>query len=122
MKKTIYYWSPFLTKVGTVKSTLNSAISLAKFSNDYNVIIINIFGEWTKYKNYLEKNGVKLKNLTFDYYNLLPKTGFFKSRFSYITIMLISLFPFLFFLKKNKPNYLIAHLLTSLPIIFQLMN
>ena len=69
-------------------------------------------------KNYLEKNGVKLKNLTFDYYNLLPKTGFFKSRFSYITIMLISLFPFLFFLKKNKPNYLIAHLLTSLPIIF----
>ena len=42
MKKTIYYWSPFLTKVGTVKSTLNSAISLAKFSNDYNVIIINL--------------------------------------------------------------------------------
>ena len=82
MKKTIYYWSPFLTKVGTVKSTLNSAISLAKFSNDYNVIILNIFGEWTKYKNYLEKNGVKLKNLSFNYYNLLPKTGFFKSRFS----------------------------------------
>ena len=101
MKKTIYYWSPFLTKVGTVKSTLNSAISLAKFSNDYNVIILNIFGEWTKYKNYLEKNGVKLKNLSFNYYNLLPKTGFFKSRFSYITIMLISLFPFLFFFKKK---------------------
>ncbi len=118
MKKTIYYWSPFLTKVGTVKSTLNSAISLAKFSNDYNVIILNIFGEWTKYKNYLEKNGVKLKNLSFNYYNLLPKTGFFKSRFSYIVIILISLFPFIFFLRKNKPNYLIAHLLTSLPIIF----
>ena len=118
MKKTIYYWSPFLTKVGTVKSTLNSAISLAKFSNDYNVIILNIFGEWAKYKSYLEKNGVQLKNLTFNYYNLLPKTGFFKSRFSYIIIILISLYPFIFFLRKNKPNYLIVHLLTSLPIIF----
>ena len=106
MKKTIYYWSPFLTKVGTVKSTLNSAISLAKFSNDYNVIIINIFGEWTKYKNYLEKNDIKLKNLTFNYYNLLPKTGFFKSRFSYIAIILISLFPFLFFyLLKGYYSY-----------------
>ena len=29
MKKTIYYWSPCLDKVGTVKSTLNSAIAVA---------------------------------------------------------------------------------------------
>ena len=30
MKKTFFYWSPFLTHVGTVKSTINSAIALKK--------------------------------------------------------------------------------------------
>ena len=55
MKKSIYYWSPCLTKVGTVKSTLNSAISLAKYSKNYDVKILNVFGEWSKYKSYLKK-------------------------------------------------------------------
>ena len=50
MKKTIYYWSPCLDKVGTVKSTLNSAIAVSKFSKNYNVKIINVFGEWEDYK------------------------------------------------------------------------
>ena len=54
MKKTIYYWSPFLTKVGTVKSTINSAISLAKYSKSYKVKILNVFGEWSNYKSILE--------------------------------------------------------------------
>lgn len=116
MKKSIVYWSPCLTKVGTMKSTLNSAISLAKYSENYDVTILNVFGEWSKFREYLEKKNVKLKNLTFNYYNFLPKYGFFKSRFSYILIMLISILPLIFFLKKNRPNYFIIHLITSLPL------
>ena len=50
MKKSIVYWSPCLNKVGTMKSTLNSAISLAKYSKNFEVTIINVFGEWTKFK------------------------------------------------------------------------
>ena len=110
------YWSPCLTKVGTVKSTLNSAISLAKYSKDYDVTIINVFGEWSNYEKYLNQNNVNLKNLTFNYYNFLPKNGFIKSRFSYIIIFLISAFPLLFFIKSRKPDYLIIHLITSLPL------
>ena len=117
MKKSVMYWSPCLTKVGTVKSTLNSAISLAKYSEDYEVTIINVFGEWSSYEKYLNRNNVNLKNLTFDYYNLLPKNGFLKSRLSYIIIFLVSAFPLLFFIKSKKPNYLIIHLITSLPLI-----
>ena len=49
-EKTIYYWSPCLNKVGTVKSTLNSAIAVSKFSKNYNVKVINVFGEWESYK------------------------------------------------------------------------
>ena len=116
MKKSVVYWSPCLDKVGTIKSTLNSAISLAKYSKDYDVTIINVFGEWSSHYKYLEQNNVKLQNLTFDYYNLLPKKGFLKSRLSYIIIFLISLIPLLLLIKKKKPDYLIIHLITSLPL------
>lgn len=117
MKKSVAYWSPCLTKVGTVKSTLNSAISLAKYSRDYEVIIINVFGEWSNHEKYLNQNNVKLKNLTFNYYNLLPKNGFLKSRLSYIIIFVISALPLFFFIKNRKPDYLIIHLITSLPLL-----
>ena len=55
MKKTIYYWSPCLNKVGTVKATINSANSLLRYSEDYNVKIIDVFGEWDEYKKTLAK-------------------------------------------------------------------
>ena len=84
MKKTIYYWSPCLTHVGTIKSTLNSSIALAKYNSNYEVILLNVFGEWNTHKEYLNKNGIKVKNLTFSFKNLLPKYGFIQSRFSYI--------------------------------------
>ena len=45
MKKTIYYWSPCLTKIATIKATMNSAVSLAKYSNSYEVKIIDVCGE-----------------------------------------------------------------------------
>ena len=71
MKKSVYYWSPFISKVGTVKSTLNSACSLAKYSQNYDVRIINVFGEWSEYQNKIEENGVKLENLIIHPYFLI---------------------------------------------------
>ena len=53
MKKTIYYWSPCLAKIATIKATINSAISLAKYSKMYEIKIIDVCGEWSKHKNYL---------------------------------------------------------------------
>ena len=37
MKKKIFYWSPCLNNVGTIKSTINSALSLKKYdqNNEY---------------------------------------------------------------------------------------
>ena len=102
MKKSVYYWSPFISKVGTVKSTLNSACSLAKYSQNYDVRIINVFGEWSEYQKKIEENGVKLENLTFNYSSILPYKGFFKSRFTYILIILISIIPLTILLIKKK--------------------
>ena len=117
MKKTIYYWSPCLTKIATVKATLKSAMSLAKYSNLYEVKIINVCGEWNKYKKYLLENNVSLENLSFDYYKLLPKHGFIKYRISIFLIFLVSLVPLIFFIKNKKPDYFIIHMITSLPLI-----
>lgn len=117
MKKIIYYWSPCLTKVGTVKSTLNSALALAKYNSNYDVRILNVFGEWNIYDAYLKERGVKLENLTFSYNNILPKYGFIQSRLSYCIIFFLSFIPLIRLLKKKKPDYLIAHLITSLPLI-----
>lgn len=117
MKKKIFYWAPCLNKVGTVISTKNSAISLAKYKkNLYDITILNVFGEWDEHKEELKKNNVKVQNLSFNFYNLLPKTGYLKSRLSYIIIILISFFPLLMCLKRQKPNFLILHLITSLPL------
>ena len=55
-------------------------------------------------------------DLSFNYFNILPKKGFIGSRLSYIFIFFISFFPLLKLIHKDKPNFLIAHLITSLPI------
>ena len=120
MKKKIYYWSPCLNKVATVKATINSALSLAKYSNKYDVKIINVFGEWQNYKNNLQNKNVQIKDLSFNYYNFLPKSGYLRSRLSYLIIFFISFFHLITLIKRDKPDYFIAHLITSLPLI--LMN
>ena len=117
MKKLIYYRSPCLNKVATVKATINSALSLSKYSKDYDVKIINVCGEWNNYKSYLQANNIGLEKLSFDYYNFLPKNGFIKSRISYLIIILISFIPLIVFLKNKKPDFFIIHLITSLPLV-----
>ena len=116
MKNKIFYWSPCLNPVGTVISTLNSAIALSKYDKEYQVFIINACGEWDEYIEDINSNSISLINLNFKYFNYLPKTGYVGSRFSYFLIYLFSFFPLLFLLKKHKPKILISHLITSLPL------
>ena len=117
MKKSIYYWSPCLTNIATVKATINSAISLTKYSNQYDVKIINVCGEWNKYKQFLSVNNVSIENLSFSYFDYLPKNGFIKYRISSLIIFLISFIPLIFFIKNKKPDFFIIHMITSLPLI-----
>lgn len=122
MKKTIFYWSPCLNPVGTVKSTLNSAISLMKYNPEkFNVTLINAFGEWDEHINLLIKNNVRVINFDFKFYKYLPKKGYISSRFSYLVIYFVCFIPLLKLIKNLKPDYLISHLITSLPLTIMLL-
>ena len=102
MKK-VFYWSPCLEKVGTYKSTINSALSLGKYSSkNINVNVINVCGEWNKEKDLFKKNNVELINLGFDIFRYLPKSGYIKSRISYFVIAVLSFFPLIKLLIKKK--------------------
>ena len=50
MKKKIFYWSPCLNNIGTIKSTINSALSLTKYDQKNEVYIINACGEWNDHQ------------------------------------------------------------------------
>tara|TARA_B100001989_G_C24550581_1_gene474276 strand:- start:5501 stop:6631 length:1131 start_codon:yes stop_codon:yes gene_type:complete len=109
--KKIIYWSPYLGHIGTKKSTLNSAKGLSVYGKDkFDVKLINALGEWN------DINEIKTVSFFKNLYNRLPQGGFLKSRISFLIIFLLSILPLYKLLKKDKPDYIIAHLITSLPI------
>ncbi|MDB9746165.1 glycosyltransferase [Candidatus Pelagibacter sp.] len=117
MKKKIFYWSPCLNPVGTVKSTLNSAVSVMQYgSNFFDVTLINACGEWDEYLDYFKDNHIKIINFKYKFFKNLPKHGYVQSRFSYIIIFLLCFFPLIKLIRSNKPDFFIAHLITSLPL------
>ena len=115
MKK-VFYWSPYLSNVATIGNVLNSAYSLSKYGkSNFNINILDVLGEWTdKKKNLLDNNinYIKLGRLTIE----LPISGFLKSRFISIVLFITNIFPLYSLLKREKPDYLIIHLLTFIPL------
>ena len=113
----ILIWAPFVDKVGTTTNVINSIIALKKFSKNkkYSIDLLNVFGEWNNYdfKN-IDVNKIKLLNNRFILKG--KKNSFFKSRFYMILIFLNSIIPLFKLIKKNNYDYIIAHLITSLPI------
>jgi glycosyltransferase involved in cell wall biosynthesis len=114
----IYYWSPFLTNVATEKAVINSIISVQKYSaKKINPHLIDVIGEWDKLKLDIKKNKINIKKLSkFKLIDYLPKYGFIKSRFSYIVIYFFSIFRLHKILKKEKPDFIILHLMTFIPL------
>jgi len=122
MKK-IFYWSPFLDNIGTINSTFNSAVGMNNyFKNQYQITIINVCGEWSFSKTKLLENNIKIIDLRKNYLRFLPKKGFIPSRFSSLIIFLLSWLPLKKIINREKPDFFVMHLLTSLPLILMLIN
>ena len=115
----IFYWSPHTSHVATIRAVLNSAISLNKYGNNqYDVSIINANGEWDNFKS--EKvNFINLFNSI--HFNTFPINGFIKSRIGYLYIFIRYFFSLKKLIKDEKPDYLIIHLITSLPLILLIL-
>ena len=62
MANKIFYWCPFIDKVGTVQAVINSAHSIAKFDRNYKPIILNTVGEWDDYRADILKKNIQIKN------------------------------------------------------------
>ena len=112
----IYYWAPFLSNIATVSSVIRSIESIKTYSKkNIEISIIDSVGEW-------EQIHVRTKNINIiRLYNKslissLPKGSFLKSRFTQLFIFIFSFVKLLKLLKNEKPDYLIAHLIVSLPI------
>ena len=121
-KKTVCYWSPFISNVATVKAVINSALSINRYSNQkFESVIIDTFGEW---KTNINNETYNLKFYSLNYITKLFKfssEGFIKSRLKYIVIFLFSFVSLKNFLIKAKPEFLIIHLITSLPLLLNLI-
>ena len=113
----IYYWSPFTSYVATIKAVINSAYSLKKYFY-HDTYIINSFGEWNSFKNEIKNKDLKiLENENTTKNKIKFVSGYLISRIFYVKIFINSFFFLKKILKKNKPEYLIIHLITSLPLI-----
>jgi len=119
----LYYWSPFFSNVATEKAVINSIVSVSKFSKKkINPYLIDVIGEWGMERKNLLNNGIKIKDLlNFKLIKYLPRYGFVKSRFSYLVVFFISIFNLHNLLKKEKPEYIIIHLMTFIPLLLLLL-
>ena len=118
LKQNIFYWSPFLVPIATPKAVVNSAKALQKYGTEYSCSIINFFGEFNSFQDDFKNTNIKLIN----FFNkklikFLPKHGKIQSRFSFVLIFILSFFPLKRLILKQKPDFLIIHLITSLPLV-----
>ena len=118
----IFYWSPSLVNIATNDAVINSAYSMSRYGDIYDTYILNFFGEFERFRKNISGKNIKI----IDYFNksifnILPKHGKIQSRISFIIIFFMSFFPLKKILKKNEPDYLIIHLITSLPLILLIL-
>ena len=107
-KLKIFIWAPMLSNVGTNGAMIGMAQSLKKHYN-HEIYLINVLGEFTKYKSeeFYFIDFLKINNV-------MPKTG----KISKYLILLISLLSIPFLIRqilKHKPDIIITGLVGFIP-------
>jgi len=114
--KKVIYWAPVISNIATKKAVINSAFALTKFSKNYKVTLLNVSGEFNNLK--LSNNNINVFNLNQKIINLkLHGEGYLKTRLSLILIFIKSFLPLINFIRKEEADYVIIHMLTSLPLL-----
>lgn len=111
----IYYWTPYMGNVGTIKATINSAISLKELGNQAK--IYKAYREWEGYEDLIKKRNIDIIDLGLSRkISSLPKyhAGF---RVSMLIISIHSFFKLLKNYNEDKPDVVVANLLGFLPLL-----
>ena len=75
-----------------------------------------------KSKKCNKKKNIEIKKFyNFNLINYLPKLGYIQSRLSYIVVFLFSIIKLHTILKKEKPDFLVIHLMTFIPLFLLLL-
>lgn len=115
MKKKVFLWSPMLSHIGTLQAVLSMSEALNRYNN-YQIFLINVFGEFDKYEN---PNIEKINLLRVKKY--IPTTGNISKFFFYI--ITFALIPVLFYwVKKKKPDIIISNLAGYVPNIIKIFT
>jgi len=115
--KKIFFWSPMLGNVGTIKATTNSAEAVSCYS-EYEVFLLNVFGEFNFYKN--NQKNIKILDI-FSFLNFLPSTGLFSKLCIYF-FSILSMPLVIYYVYKLKPKIIISNLVGYLPLILKIFN
>ena len=93
-----------------------------RYSQNREATILNFFNEFCNFEHEIRKKNIKILNYyKFNFSKILPYRGKIKSRFSFIIFFILGFFPLKKTLKKHKPDYLIIHLISSLPLILLIL-
>ena len=123
MKKEIYYWSPFLGRVATIRSVINSMIGLNRYNGkNYKINILNCYGEWNSFRPRLRREKINVLDLQKKFSFNIDLHGFFFSRVIYFFTLLFLYKKLKILLIRNQPSFLIVHLLTYIPFLIYLNN
>lgn len=111
----VYYWTPYMGNVGTIKATINSAAALKKRGHE--VKLYKLFHEWEGYEDLLQQYGIEVVDFGLSKkWKSLPSKGI-GFRISMIRLSVASFGK----LKRNwneeKPDIVIASLLGYLPLL-----
>lgn len=116
----VYYWTPYMGNVGTIKATINSAASLKKLG--YEVKIYRIYREWEGYEDLLQQYGIELVDFGLSKrFASLPSKGI-GFRISMILLSVLSVGPLRRNWKEEKPDVIIASLLGYLPLVVRRLS
>ena len=120
--KQVYYWSPYIGNVATIKAVLNSLYSLKKYSkNKLTPFLIDSCGEWENFKDELFEKKISIKKLDNNFKINTSISGFFRSRLTFLKIFFSCFFLLKKLLKNDKPHFLIVHLISSLPLVLYIL-
>ena len=111
----VYYWTPYMSKVGTIKATINSAISLRKLG--YDVKLYKSYREWEGYEDILQKNQIEIIDLGLGKHFQNLSTKGIGYRFSMILISIYSFGKLKENFEQDRPDIVISNLLGYLPLL-----